>query len=184
MTRGSHSGAGDKRVTVYPFLQGEASYTVRIEAGGRATIEGPSLPDRVIHFLRLDETTFEVRGEKERWRRIVHVVAADPNDDNSGWWVFSEGDVFELAPVRNDPVVARRPADSPLLSSPMPATVLRVQASPGQEVHDGDTLIVLEAMKMELPLRAPRDGVVESVACQEGDLVKPGAPLVVLRPVS
>jgi biotin carboxyl carrier protein len=66
----------------------------------------------------------------------------------------------------------------------MPATVLRVQASPGQEVQDGDTLIVLEAMKMELPLRAPRDGVVESVECQEGDVVKPGVPLVVLRPVS
>ena len=60
----------------------------------------------------------------------------------------------------------------------MPATVVRVDAAPGDTVHRGDTLIVLEAMKMELPVRAPADGTVKAVHCKPGDLVQPGVPLI------
>jgi biotin carboxyl carrier protein len=63
----------------------------------------------------------------------------------------------------------------------MPATVLRILARPGAAVRKGDTLIVLEAMKMELPLRAPQDGTVHAVRCQEGELVQPGRVLVDLN---
>ena len=60
----------------------------------------------------------------------------------------------------------------------MPATVRKVAVEPGSVVKKGDTLLVLEAMKMELPVRAPADGVVKKVSCREGDLVQPGVPLV------
>jgi 3-methylcrotonyl-CoA carboxylase alpha subunit len=39
-------------------------------------------------------------------------------------------------------------------------------------------VVVLEAMKMELTVRAPRDGIVTAIACQSGDLVAPGRPLL------
>ena len=120
-----------------------------------------------------------MRDERDRWRRTVHVVATEQND-SSRWWVFSEGEVFEFARTQDGPTTHRLD-ESPSLSSPMPATVRQVHVSSGQEVRVGDTLILLEAMKMEMPLKAPRDGVVESVACQEGDLVTPGTPLVVLE---
>jgi biotin carboxyl carrier protein len=45
-------------------------------------------------------------------------------------------------------------------------------------VKAGDVLIVLEAMKMELPLRSPRDGVIKSVRCKKGELVQPGVALL------
>jgi biotin carboxyl carrier protein len=60
----------------------------------------------------------------------------------------------------------------------MPATVRKVVVEPGTSVKKGDTLLVLEAMKMELPVRAPADGIVKKVACREGDLVQPGVALV------
>ena len=60
----------------------------------------------------------------------------------------------------------------------MPATVLSVVANVGQAVRAGDTLLMLEAMKMELPVRAPRDGVVAAIHCREGELVQPGVILV------
>ncbi len=63
----------------------------------------------------------------------------------------------------------------------MPATVLKILARPGDHVNRGDTLLVLEAMKMEMPVRAPRDAVVERIDCAEGDLVQPGAPLIELE---
>jgi len=45
-------------------------------------------------------------------------------------------------------------------------------------VAAGDLLIALEAMKMELAVRAPHDGVVKAIHCREGDLVQPGTPLI------
>ena len=64
--------------------------------------------------------------------------------------------------------------------SPMPATVVSINAVPGQAVSEGETLIVLEAMKMELPIKAPRGGVVKAVHCAKGDLVQPGVNLLEL----
>ncbi len=63
----------------------------------------------------------------------------------------------------------------------MPATVVTINVSPGQTVKAGDMLVVLEAMKMELSVTAPRDGEVKSVACRVGELVQPGVPLVELE---
>jgi biotin carboxyl carrier protein len=60
----------------------------------------------------------------------------------------------------------------------MPATVIKVMVTPGDAVKKGDIVVVLEAMKMELPLRALGDGVVAAVRCREGELVAADAPLV------
>jgi biotin carboxyl carrier protein len=70
--------------------------------------------------------------------------------------------------------------DSHELSSPMPATVVRVLVEAGQRVSRGDTLVMLEAMKMELPVRAPRDAVVQAIHCRAGELVQPGVQLIEL----
>ena len=53
--------------------------------------------------------------------------------------------------------------------------------SPGDTVRRGDTLIILEAMKMELPVRALADGTVKAVHCKPGDLVQPGVALIVIE---
>ena len=65
--------------------------------------------------------------------------------------------------------------------APMPATVVKVLVGPGQSVAEGDTVLVLEAMKMELPIRAPRAGLIAAVHCAQGDLVQPGVALVDLE---
>ena len=60
----------------------------------------------------------------------------------------------------------------------MPATVIKVLVTPGQAVRKGETVIVLEAMKMELPLKALGDGTVTAVRCREGELVQADVVLV------
>jgi biotin carboxyl carrier protein len=60
----------------------------------------------------------------------------------------------------------------------MPATVLSILAPVGQTVRSGDVVLMLEAMKMELAVRAPRGGVVTAVHCRTGELVQPGVTLV------
>jgi biotin carboxyl carrier protein len=54
-------------------------------------------------------------------------------------------------------------------------------AAPGQAVKAGDTLLIVEAMKMEMPVRAPFDGVVTAVYCREKEIVQPDQTLVELQ---
>jgi propionyl-CoA carboxylase alpha chain len=67
------------------------------------------------------------------------------------------------------------------ITAPMPGTVIRVLVEPGQEVEARDTLVVVEAMKMEMPLPAPRAGIVRAVHVAEGDTGGRGAVLVELE---
>ena len=66
------------------------------------------------------------------------------------------------------------------LIAPMPATVVKVHVKPGDAVKQGDVVVLLEAMKMELPIRAGADATVTAVHCREGELVQPDALLVEL----
>ena len=87
-------------------------------------------------------------------------------------WVFFDGRVYVIDTTDRS---SRRGTDDQLaLAAPMPAKVAAVNVEVGQQVARGDVLIMLEAMKMELPIRAPRDGRVASVGCTPGELVQPG----------
>jgi len=107
-------------------------------------------------------------GER-RWR----VAVAGAGDTQ---WVFVNGQVATLDLPR--PGRRRGKKSDAGVMSPMPATVVALHAVPGQAVSEGELLIVLEAMKMELPIRAPRDGVVKTVGCAVGELVPPGVNLL------
>jgi 3-methylcrotonyl-CoA carboxylase alpha subunit len=67
------------------------------------------------------------------------------------------------------------------LEAPMPGKVIAVNASPGQTVAKGDEILVVEAMKMENAIRAPRDGKIKSIAVKLGDMVSPGVTLAELE---
>ena len=71
-----------------------------------------------------------------------------------------------------------------LLIAPMPARVVRVTVAAGQDVTEGQTLLVLESMKMELEVSSPRAGRVARVSVEAGQLVPAGTPLVELAPTT
>lgn len=105
--------------------------------------------------------------------------------------VTVNGELYNVAVVpepvvEKKKVVAKAPAakqegDDDLqdaLCSPLPGTIVDVPAKVGDEVKEGDTLIVLEAMKMNNNLTAERDGKVKAILVEEGDTVKENTPLV------
>jgi len=67
------------------------------------------------------------------------------------------------------------------LEAPMPGRVIALKVVPGQKVTKGEELLVVEAMKMENAIRAPRDGVVKALAAKLGDMVAQGVVLVELE---
>lgn len=63
----------------------------------------------------------------------------------------------------------------------MVANVWKIVASVGDVVSDGDTLVILESMKMEIPVVAESDGVVQKMAVNEGDVVQEGDLIAVIE---
>ena len=81
------------------------------------------------------------------------------------------------------PVASSSPAKSSNgfeVVATLPGSVFKITSSVGQSVKKGDILLVLEAMKMEIEIVAPQDGVVSAILVNQGDNVEDGQPLVVL----
>ncbi|BCS33997.1 hypothetical protein TBR22_A32260 [Luteitalea sp. TBR-22] len=126
--------------------------------------------------VRRTDGTWEARAD-DGARHVVHAAS----DADGAVWIQVEGEVLVVAPAER----ARRATAShghALLEAPMPAQVVAVLVSAGDHVAAGATLILLEAMKMELPLRAPAGGRVGAIHCGVGDRVTPGRVLVDIVP--
>ena len=137
--------------------------------------------DVVATVTQIGSGTFRVEDEG---KQVVVFVAGTAEDR----WAFCNGEVYRERQLENTAAVSgsRKIGEGPPkgghydLNAPMPATVVKVLVAPGQRVRHGDTLVVLEAMKMELPIRAPADATVQAVNCREGELVQPDRTLVEL----
>jgi biotin carboxyl carrier protein len=68
-----------------------------------------------------------------------------------------------------------------MVSSPMPGKVIKLLVGAGEEVAEGQGVVVVEAMKMENELKSPIAGSVKSIEANEGDAVESGAPLVLIE---
>ena len=66
------------------------------------------------------------------------------------------------------------------LNSPLSGNIFKVIVKPGQQVSQGDVVIIMEAMKMETEVRAAKDGTVADIFVSEGDSVATGEPLISL----
>jgi biotin carboxyl carrier protein len=155
MTIRLSSELGDWTVTVegdqVSFADSAASFVVKT-AADRVTIESPD--------------------------RAWTVCAAQLGDSI---WIGIDGYALEFQIDRTTGRVRSAARDQDALTPPMSATVVRIEVRPGDHVKTGDTLVVLEAMKMELPIRAPRSSTVRAIHCVEGQIVQPGTMLVELE---
>jgi acetyl-CoA carboxylase biotin carboxyl carrier protein len=81
----------------------------------------------------------------------------------------------QTAPTREGRTVADE------IRAEMVANVWKVVASAGDSVTEGDTLVILESMKMEIPVVVESDGVVQQMAVNEGDVVQEGDLIAVIE---
>lgn len=124
--------------------------------------------------VRLGERVVEYAVERGR-DGAVRLVGPD-----GARTAFVDGDEVTLdgrtRRVRRAP--PGRPAPPPVVTPPMPAVVGRVLVAVGDTVTERQPLVTVTAMKMEVVLRSPRDGVVRAVRVAPGDRVGPGDVLV------
>jgi urea carboxylase len=120
-----------------------------------------SISKQTAQFKRAQRAAFV--AERERWAAAGQPEFVDPIDDPA----------------------LEKPTDIPegceAVRSPMAASVWQIVVAPGQRVETGEKILILEAMKMEVAVVAPKDGVVEFVHCAKGGIVAAGQNLATLR---
>ena len=105
--------------------------------------------------------------------------------------LVDEYEAYAPAPAAAPAPVAAAPAAAPtaaspalaageVVKSPMPGNILKINVTVGQKVNEGDALLILEAMKMENEVAAPKSGTVAQIIVSKGAVVETGVPLVVL----
>jgi acetyl/propionyl-CoA carboxylase alpha subunit len=142
-----------------------------------AILESKAFHDGAIDTAFLDRESAAIAASLPDELEPQSAISNQPSAIRVDPW---DGATSRAAAAKPQPAASRRRAASAaqVLIAPMPATVIKVQVTPGDAVKKGDVVVVLEAMKMELPLRALGDGVVSAVRCRQGDLVQADATLV------
>jgi propionyl-CoA carboxylase alpha chain len=141
----------------------EETVEYKVSRSGEVTINSVA--------VHLGDDTVEVDGRS---------TPVKLNRDGESWWVhgpWGDVEVRERSPFPTSEIEE----EAGSLHAPMPGNVVSVAVKAGDTVRKGQTLVVLEAMKMEHPIGSPEDGVVEEVKVSPGDQVERGAVLVVVE---
>ena len=131
--------------------------------------------------VTLNNRTYEVEVEAGRAMLIDEYEAYAPAP-------IAPAAPVAVAPAAAAPAAAAPAAAAPAVSvaagevvkSPMPGNILKINVSLGQKVNEGDALLILEAMKMENEVVAPKSGTIAQIIVSKGAVVETGAPLIVI----
>ena len=128
------------------------------------------------------DTSFEVKeiGDKLIVRTPTGTKTALVAKHRGKTLISLDGRVFEIERGIAEGETAIKAASGSCVA-PMPGQIVSVIASEGDQVLQGDRLLVLEAMKMQLPITAPFDGVVEKLSAKQGDQVAEGQEIAVVK---
>jgi 3-methylcrotonyl-CoA carboxylase alpha subunit len=171
----AHRRFGDVAQRTYKFDDREV--TVRIlPSGYEIEVDGSGTVDRASASLK-DRTELVTQWSDTRLASTII-----PSGGHK-LHIFDSGRQYVLhhtpSEVEADSTATTQTANA--MTSPMPATVIEVRVKPGEKVEANQVVCVLESMKMEINIRAGRDGVVGAVNVEKGQVVEEGAVLVALE---
>lgn len=158
----------------YHYRISGQTHTVRVTREGdayRISVNGAEPYD--VRVTRPAEGVIEISGARGRTR--LHVVGRGERR-----YIAIGSQVFELQKIERQSARRDTGASAGGLEAAMPGLVIAVAVSAGDEVAYGQTLVILEAMKMELRVQAPYAGRVERVLVAVGQVVERGQRLVEL----
>lgn len=142
---------------------------------------GDAVEEHVVDFAQIgDGNVFSLIVDGVSKDIYVEVGAKGVlNIQMSGEWVevISEDERHRAARA----VASSRSSGVVDVEAVMPGVVVSIEVEEGQEVKEGQTILVLEAMKMQNPLQAERDGVITKLHCKAGEAVAGGTVLAVLE---
>ena len=160
----------------WSVVEGAGRYTVRVsDSDGRLKVssmqfDGSSVNPPDISISRADQRG-QLKVEVSGASHLTHV--AKVGDD---WWIHMDGRTYVVR--MHEPGSSEAESAQGGMSAPMPGTILEILVKQGQRVREGQTLLVMEVMKMEHRIQAPGAGEVTKLHYSVGDRVDMGATLV------
>ena len=155
----------------YRVQHGDTAFTAETYGDGDVVVDGVRCTVTPFGPSRYRVTTPDGRVT------VVAVAGAAPL-----MWAGAHGRTYDLDVDPSGRARTTAKASGGDMTPPMPATVVKVTVEAGARVEAGDPVVILEAMKMELTIRAAHAGTVRAVRCAVGDLVRPGTVLVEIDP--
>jgi len=153
-----------------------SSISIKKETGrSSAEIDG-----RTYEFDVLEPEAGQFSLRFEGGKKVEARVSVDA-DGRSSVWIdgrLNEVELIDPKKLRGSGTSAVEAAGAADIKTAMPGKVVRVIASVGDAVEKGDGVIVVEAMKMQNEIKAPKNGTVVSIRVAEGDTVDPGQILL------
>ncbi len=159
----------------YRFQSGGVIYQVSFEG---ASPEFEALIDGISYHVEiLDEKPGQISLLFNGRPTVIYWAV-----DNGRKWISLEGCTYMLEKPSTLPVQKSRESTEEILRAPMPAQVRALQTAMGDRLEKGQTLMILEAMKMEIRIQAPRTGRVVRLLVNEGQTVDRNQVLAEMRP--
>lgn len=123
-------------------------------------------------IVTIDGIAYEV--EVEELEEVPEGIP--PSDDLSGL-VPAVSKVSPQPSSRSEEALEEKA----VISAPFPAQVLSIKKNLGDNVREGEVLLILEAMKMEIEISSPRDGIIDEILVEEGKRVESGDKLLTVK---
>jgi len=128
-------------------------------------------------------------GDKRTVTIDGQTFEVDLEPDGNSWKATVEGETFVIE-VEGTPAKAdkkrrstKKRKKSGVVSSSIPGKIITVEVEVGDNVSEGDVILILEAMKMQNEVAAPISGTIIEVNCEPGSTIEANLPLVVIEPV-
>jgi len=115
-------------------------------------------------------------------------IEVELEQDGEMWKATVEGKTFEIQVPDAGPAPKQRRSaggkskKSGKVTANIPGKVVTVEVTVGQEVEEGQVVMILEAMKMQNEIQAPVSGTVTEIHCEEGQSIEANVPLLVITP--
>ena len=158
-------------------VNGAFNYQIDAEQG-QIIVDGAAV---TLDIQKVANQTYHVLYHNKSYN--VELVDADPAEKTQT--IKVNGKIYRLEVADQfDALLKQLGMDAALVAkvqeikAPMPGLVLKVIVAPGDEVKKGDSLIVLEAMKMENMIKSPADGIVKNIPVQQGDKIEKNTILI------
>ncbi|MDT0558654.1 acetyl-CoA carboxylase biotin carboxyl carrier protein subunit [Ichthyenterobacterium sp. W332] len=142
-----------------------SNYTFDIDSETATNLDSTEIASRNYHLLK-DSKAYDAKIINTDFNSKSYVLEVNGNSYN----VEIKDGLDQLISEMGFSIGNSKKIDS--IKAPMPGLILEISVSEGQQVAEGDNLVILEAMKMENVITSPRDGIVKSVEVKQGDAIE------------
>ena len=165
------------RITKYSTMVNGKRYEIEIYKDGLLIVNGE---ERSVDFHNLSPSVYSILTNHKSYLAIFGEESGAHIDVQLNGRLYST-EVYDERSLLMDQRKGGSQTSSGEVNSPMPGLIVNVPVDTDQVVTEGDTLVVLESMKMQNELKSPLKGIVSSIHCKGGDTVEKGALLVVIK---